>query len=117
MSYRKTTVEIDEDLLAAVQRIMGTGTLKATIEEAFREILRLEARRAEVKALSTMKGMDLNQPDVMTQSWSEEDWSRVREALGVPPVDMAGIEERLKLTPTERLERMRRTLEAQEQGK
>ncbi|HSK74944.1 MAG TPA: type II toxin-antitoxin system VapB family antitoxin [Thermoanaerobaculia bacterium] len=52
-------VEIDEELLAAVRRVPGTTTLEDTIEEAFREVLRMEARREEVHALSQMEGMDL----------------------------------------------------------
>lgn len=69
MALRKTSVEINEDLLTAVQRILSTTTLKETIEEAFLEILRAEARREEVRALSTMQGMDLADPDVMSGSW------------------------------------------------
>ena len=42
MSTRKTSVEINEELLSAVQRILATTTIKETIEEAFREVLRVE---------------------------------------------------------------------------
>src|SRR5262245_34244285 len=69
MAARKTSVEINEELLIAVQRILSTATIKDTIEEAFREILRAEARRVEVEALSTMRGMDLADEDVMTGAW------------------------------------------------
>jgi Arc/MetJ family transcription regulator len=69
MSIRKTSVEINEELLSAVQRVLSTATIKETIEEAFREILRAEARREEVEALSTMRGMDLADPDVMAKTW------------------------------------------------
>jgi len=69
MSNRKTSVEINEDLLAAVQQVLSTATLKETIEEAFREVLRAEARREEVEALSTMRGLDLADPDVMSKAW------------------------------------------------
>jgi len=69
MSVRKTSVEINEELLAAVQRVLSTATLKETIERAFREILKAEARREEVEALSTMRGMDLMNPDVMAKAW------------------------------------------------
>ena len=65
MSTRRTSVEINEELLTAVQQVLSTATIKDTIEEAFREVLRKEARRAEVEALSTMSGMDLADPDVM----------------------------------------------------
>lgn len=69
MAIRKTSVEINEDLLTAVQQVLSTTTLKETIEEAFLEVLRAEARRDEVRALSTMQGMDLADPDVMSGSW------------------------------------------------
>ena len=69
MAVRKTSVEINEELLDAVQRVLSTGTLKETIEEAFREILRAEARREEVAALSTMSGMDLTDEKVMSKAW------------------------------------------------
>jgi Arc/MetJ family transcription regulator len=69
MSTRKTSVEINEDLLSAVQRVLATKTIKDTIEEAFREILRVQARREEVEALRTMQGLDLADPEVMAGAW------------------------------------------------
>ena len=69
MSVRKTSVEINEELLSAVQRVLSTATLKDTIEQAFLEILRAEARREEVEALSTMHGMDLLDQEVMSGAW------------------------------------------------
>ena len=52
MSVRKTSVEINEDLLTAAQRV-----------------LRAEARREEVEALSTLRGMDLSDEKVMSRAW------------------------------------------------
>ena len=69
MSMRKTSVEINEELMTAVQRVLSTATLKETIEGAFREVLRAEARREEVRALATMSGMDLVDEDVMARAW------------------------------------------------
>ena len=66
---RKTSVEINEELLVAVQRVLSTATIKDTIEEAFREILRAEARREEVEALATLGGLDLSDPAIMTGAW------------------------------------------------
>jgi len=66
---RKTSVEINEELLVAVQRVLSTTTIKDTIEEAFREVLRAEARREEVEALAAMNGMDLSIPAVMSGAW------------------------------------------------
>lgn len=69
MSVRKTSVEINEDLLTAVQRVLSTATLKDTIEQAFREVLRAQARREEVEALSTLRGMELSDEKVMSKAW------------------------------------------------
>ena len=69
MSVRKTSVEINEELLTAVQRILSTTTIKDTIEAALREVLRAEARREEVEALSTMRGMDLADDEIMARAW------------------------------------------------
>jgi len=68
MSLRETSVEINEELLAAVQRVLSTSTLRETIDTAFREIPRAAARREEVEALSTMDGMDLANPEVMAEA-------------------------------------------------
>lgn len=69
MSTRKTSVEINEDLLMEVQRALETTTIRETIEEAFREVLRMEARRAEVEALINMRGLDLADESVMARAW------------------------------------------------
>ena len=69
MTTRKTSVEIDNDLLDQARRILGTVTLRDTIEEALLKVLRDQARRAEVQALREMSGMDLGDPDVMAGAW------------------------------------------------
>ena len=69
MSTRKTSVEIDEELLEEVRRILGTSTLKETVNEAFLEVLRERARRREVEALAEMRGMELDDPEVMRSAW------------------------------------------------
>ena len=56
MSSRKTSVEINEERLN-------------TVEEVFHEGQRALARREEVEALSTMRGMDLMDPTLMSQAW------------------------------------------------
>ena len=69
MSTRKTSVEIDEELLEEVRHILGTSTLKETVNEAFLEVLRERARREEVEALAEMRGMELDDPEVMRSAW------------------------------------------------
>ena len=69
MSSRKTSVVIDEELLEAVQEVLDTTTLKETIERAFLEVLRSRARADEVEALCSLRGMDLDDDDVMSGAW------------------------------------------------
>ena len=69
MAIRKTSIEIDQDLLDQVRNALGTATLKETVEEAFLEVLRERARREEVEALSGMRGMDLDDDQVMAGAW------------------------------------------------
>ena len=69
MAIRKTSVEIDQDLLEQVRMALGTAALKETVEQAFLEVLRERARREEVEALSRMRGMDLDDDRVMAGAW------------------------------------------------
>jgi len=69
MPSRKTSVVIDEELLAAVKAVLDTKTVKDTIEHAFLEVLRAKARAEEVEALSSQPEMDLNDEEVMAKAW------------------------------------------------
>ena len=69
MGTRKTSVEIDEELLEAARKILETTTVKDTVEEAFRELARVEARRQEVEALTRMEELDLADPEIMAGAW------------------------------------------------
>ena len=69
MATRKTSVEIDEELLEAARRILETTTVKDTVEEALREVARVEARRQEVETLTRMGELDLADPGIMAGAW------------------------------------------------
>jgi Arc/MetJ family transcription regulator len=69
MTRRKTSIEIDVTLLSEVQEVLGTSTLRDTVEEAFLEVLRSKARRKEVEALSSMENIDLADSEVMAGAW------------------------------------------------
>ena len=69
MGVRKTSVAIDEELLAGARDTLETKTVKDTIERAFREVIAARARREEVEALSAMRGMDLADERVMAGAW------------------------------------------------
>ena len=49
---RRTTIEIDDDLLARAQRALGSSTTRATVEEA----LRLAAEGAETEQAARAAG-------------------------------------------------------------
>lgn len=65
----KTTIEIDEALVARAGAILGTRGLKATVQRALEEIVAQEARRRLTDRLRTMQGLDLDKPEVMEQAW------------------------------------------------
>ena len=69
MPTRKTSIEIDEQLLKDARCILGTTTLKETVEEAFLRVWREQARREEVEALSATRGRGLDDPQVMAATW------------------------------------------------
>ena len=69
MAKRKTSIEIDVALLDKVRSALGTSTIRETFYDAFLEVLRERARRDEVDALARMRGMDLDDPEVMTGAW------------------------------------------------
>lgn len=65
----KRLIEIDDSKLDAVRRLLGTRTLKATVDEAFDEVLALEHRR---RALLAERGVDtalLSDPDARRAAW------------------------------------------------
>ena len=66
---RKTTVDIDENLLEQARRVLGTSSVGETIEGALREVLRGDARRQEIRALAEMDGLDLANKDVIAKAW------------------------------------------------
>ncbi len=53
----KRLIDVDDDKLEAVRTLLGTRTLKATIDGAFNEVLTLELRR---RALLAERGVDLD---------------------------------------------------------
>lgn len=66
---RKTSVEIDDRLITQARRVLGTSSIKETIDSALREIVRAEARRQEVQALSATDELDLANENVMAKAW------------------------------------------------
>lgn len=66
---RKTFVELDEENLNLVREILGTSTIKETVNRALNEVVRLEFGRRHDERLRTMDGLDLHDPEVMKGAW------------------------------------------------
>jgi Arc/MetJ family transcription regulator len=66
---RKTTLDVDDDLVDQAARILGTSGLKATVDRALSEVIAREARERLIEQLKVMDGLDLDKPDVMEQAW------------------------------------------------
>jgi Arc/MetJ family transcription regulator len=54
----KRLIDVDDDKLEEVRTLLGTRTLKATVDSAFDEVLALDKRR---RALLTERGVDLSE--------------------------------------------------------
>jgi Arc/MetJ family transcription regulator len=67
----KRLIEIDDELLANAQRILGAPTMKAAVTEALEEVVKHELRMQHLQRLATMDGLDLDKPEVMKGAWPE----------------------------------------------
>lgn len=56
---RRTSVELDDQLLELVQEVLRTSGVKDTIETAFREVLRADMRRRLAARIREGRGVDL----------------------------------------------------------
>ena len=56
-------------MLEEVRGLLGTASIRDTIDSALREIVRVESRRQEVSALVEMDGLDLADEKVMAGAW------------------------------------------------
>ena len=66
---RKTSVDIDDHLLDQARGLLGTSSIKETVDRALREVVRGAARRQEISALANMDGLDLADEQVMAGAW------------------------------------------------
>ena len=66
---RKTSVDIDERLIEQAKGLLGTASIKETINGALREVVRRDAQRQEIRALTEMDGLDLSDAEVMAKAW------------------------------------------------
>jgi Arc/MetJ family transcription regulator len=68
-SVRRTTLEIDDDMLSQAREILGTKGVKDTVHEALREVLRRDAGK---RLMAWYKeNEDLHNPEIMSQAWPD----------------------------------------------
>lgn len=65
----KRLIEVDDDKLDAVRALLGTRTLKATVDEAFEEVLALDKRRRALLAERGAGPGALSNPDARRAAW------------------------------------------------
>ena len=65
----KTTIDIDPHKATKVKRLLGTRTLRETVDRALDAVIRDEARRLAIERLERMEGLDLDKPRVMSDAW------------------------------------------------
>jgi len=65
----KRLIEVDDSKLDAVRTVLGTQTLKATVDEAFNEVLALERRRRALLAERGIDAAQLSDPDARRAAW------------------------------------------------
>lgn len=64
---RRTTIEVDDELLSRAQKALGTRGLKDTVEKAFREAIRRDLREQLAKRIETGSGVDRS-PELLAES-------------------------------------------------
>jgi Arc/MetJ family transcription regulator len=65
----KTTLMLDDAKLRRARKVLGTKGIRDTIDRALDEVLAVDARRRLVERLRTMKGLDLDNAEVMAGAW------------------------------------------------
>lgn len=69
MATRKTTLEIDDEKLERAAELLGTTTLRETVERSLDAVIAAAARQWLIEYFSQPN--DLADPEVMRQAWGE----------------------------------------------
>ena len=64
---RRTTIEIDDELLSRAQAALGTRGLKDTVEKAFHEAIRRDLRQRLAARIETGEGIDRS-PELLDET-------------------------------------------------
>ena len=65
----KRLIEVDDDKLESVRSLLGTRTLKATVDVAFNEVLALAQRRRALLAEHGVQPEALTDPAARHDAW------------------------------------------------
>jgi Arc/MetJ family transcription regulator len=65
----KRLIEVDDDKLAAVRVLLGTSTLRATVDGALEEVLALDRRRRALLAERGVRGEALADSAKRQAAW------------------------------------------------
>ena len=65
----KTLIDIDEQQLAEAQKVLKTATKKDTVNAALRQVRALDARRRDLRRLTSGGLPDLADEEVMRAAW------------------------------------------------
>ncbi len=72
MAIKKTALLLDEELVAQVKELLGTGTTTETLAEALREVIRVRGRARHFERLR-QRATDLTDPEAMGGQWASEE--------------------------------------------
>jgi Arc/MetJ family transcription regulator len=67
----KTLIDVDEEQLAAAQKVLKTATKKDTVNAALRQVTALAARRRDLQRLIAGGLPDLADEEVMRAAWQQ----------------------------------------------
>jgi len=65
----KRLIDIDDDLLKEVRSLTGAATMKEAVNGALRHVVDFELRVRHVQRLRSMEGIDLDDDELMRDSW------------------------------------------------
>ena len=65
----KRLVDIDDQALDRARRVLGTGTMKDTVNRALQEVIDLDRRRRFLDRIVVSDGLDLDDGEVMADDW------------------------------------------------
>jgi Arc/MetJ family transcription regulator len=65
----KRLVDIDDELLDEAAAVLGTPTMKQTVNRSLEEVVLAARRRRHADRLEGMRDLDLAKPRVMSGAW------------------------------------------------